>query len=535
MATNKKSKLKQLSKPKTLLIFPPSTVYFGDPTVPALTPPLGLAYLASYLEKYYYPVTILDSIAEGNNKLFTNKKEGYCRYGLNDSQVLNQIKKNSPDIIGISCMYSAYAGDAHRMAKLAKSLNPKTLVVVGGAHASIFPELTLKDKNIDIVVSGEGELTLLEIVKRFEEGKSLSNIPGTLVRKGKKIKSNPPREYLKDIDSIPFPSWHLLPMEKYLSVKGQDYAMRRPGMVMITSRGCPGRCIYCSIHSVWGNSWRGRSPKNVVDEIEKLVIEYGINEFYFFDDSMGANKKRLGKICDEIIKRKLDIRWSPPNGIAHWTLDEKLLEKMKKAGCYRITFGIESGNLETRKFIGKPYDLSQAKKMIKHANKIGMWTICTNIIGFPYETRQQIQDTIDFAVKSGTDLAVFYLLCPHPGTKVYDIFKSEGLIDLDKIFSPYKKYQTEDFAEIGQVLAGRGAATKNFSKEELQVIVSEAYRSFLLKRLTSFLDLRRIFNKIHSWEDFLFVVKIGRNSFKVILRNISHRTFGSQMLKRDVK
>ena len=305
--------------------------------------------------------------------------------------------------------------------------------------------------------------------------------------------------------------------------------------VLTKPYSCPGRCIYCSIHSVWGNSWRGRSPKNVVDEIEKLVIEYGINEFYFFDDSMGANKKRLGKICDEIIKRKLDIRWSPPNGIAHWTLDEKLLEKMKKAGCYRITFGIESGNLETRKFIGKPYDLSQAKKMIKHANKIGMWTICTNIIGFPYETRQQIQDTIDFAVKSGTDLAVFYLLCPHPGTKVYDIFKSEGLIDLDKIFSPYKKYQTEDFAEIGQVLAGRGAATKNFSKEELQVIVSEAYRSFLLKRLTSFLDLRRIFNKIHSWEDFLFVVKIGRNSFKVILRNISHRTFGSQMLKRDVK
>lgn len=521
------------SLPKTLLIFPPSTVFKGDPTVPIVTIPLGLAYLASYLEKYNYPVEILDCVTEGRKK--KNSKSGSICYGLSDREILKKIKKYSPDIVGITCLYTAYAGDAHRVASLVKKVSRKILVVFGGAHATIFPELTLQDKNIDVVVMGEGEETLLEIVKAVSKKKSLAKIAGTVIKQNNKIVVNKPREFIENLDEVPFPARHLLPMEKYLKSPDYSFSMRPPSAQMITSRGCPGHCIYCSIHSIWGHSWRGRNPKSVVDEMEMLKREYRVGEIDFFDDSMGASKKRLEEICDEIIKRKIDIKWSPPNGIAHWTLDEKLLEKMKKAGCYRITFGIESGNLETRKFIGKPYELSQAKKMIKHANKIGMWTICTNIIGFPDETREQINDTIKFAIDSDTDLAIFYLLCPHPGTQVYEIFKEKKLADFDYIFTPNKKIKTNDYLQIGKALAGRGVKTNNFSQEQLQEIVSNAYKHFLRKRLISFFNPLRIIRKIHSLEDFIYVSKICFKFLGILLREATNKTFGSQMLRRDLE
>lgn len=519
--------------PRTLLIFPPSTVYFGDPTVPVATPPLGLAYLAGYLEKYGFPVAILDAVAEGG--IHKKKKEKFIRYGLRDEEILKKIKNYSPDIVGITCLYTAYAGDAHRIAQIAKEANKKVLVVFGGAHATIFPELTLKDKNIDIVVIGEGETTLLDIVRRKKSGKSLINIPGTVVKSKRKIVWNKPKAFIKDISDIPFPARYLLPMDKYLTAPDYSYTMRPPATPMVTSRGCPGRCVYCSIHSVWGHTWRGRRSEEVVDEMEMLQKKYRVGEIDFFDDSMGADNKRLEAICDEIVKRKLDIKWSPPNGIAHWTLNERLLDKMKKSGCYRITFGIESGNPEMRRFIGKPYDLAQAKRMIGYANKIGMWTICTNIIGFPNETRKQIQDTINFAIKSDTDLAIFYLLCPHPGTQIYESFKREGSINFDYIFTPKKSLKTEDFVKIGQALAGRGTKTKYFSEQQLQEIANRAYRKFLTRRFISFLNPTRIIRKIHSKEDFLYVVKIFINSVKIFLRGIAGKTFGSQMLRRNIE
>jgi len=525
---------KSFKKPKILLILPPSTVYFGDPTVPVVTPPLGLAYIAAYLEKFGYQVEILDTIAEGKNKTLVNKQKKYSLYGLNDKEILDKIKEFHPDIVGITSMYTAYAGDAHRVAGLVKRYDKKVSVVFGGAHATIFPELTLKDKNVDLVVMGEGELIFLDLVRKLEKNKSLLYTTGTIAKKGKKIIKNKPKEFIKNIDILPFPAWHLLPMESYLKINDSDYAMRNPGMVMITSRGCPGKCIYCSIHSVWGHFWRGRNQENVVDEIEKLVKEYGVKEIYFMDDSMGISPPRLEKICKEIIRRKIDIRWTVPNGIAHWTLNEDLLKLMKESGCYRITFGIESGNPQVRRFIGKPYPLEQAKKMIRYANKIGMWTICTNIIGFPEETREQIKDTVKFAIESDTDLAVFYLLCPHPGTQAYDIFKRLGLLNLDYILSLGSKLKTEDFAKIGQTLAGIGVKTKYLSQKELQEIVSSSYSTFLRSRLLKFLNPLRVKSKIHSAEDLKFVTKIFFNYLKLMLRNLGSTTFRSHMLRRDV-
>jgi radical SAM superfamily enzyme YgiQ (UPF0313 family) len=206
---------------------------------------------------------------------------------------------------------------------------------------------------------------------------------------------------------------------------------------------------------------------------------------------------------------------------------------MKAAGCYRITFGIESGNDETRKFLGKPYPLEQAKRMIRHAKKIGLWTICTNIIGFPYESREAIMDTIAFNCNSGTDMAVFYLLCPHPGTRVYDIFKKENLLNLDRYLVPEYAQKQTGMENIGMKLAGRGAHTKHHSIEELHQYVSVAYKKFFQATLGRLLlNPIPIFYKIRSFEDFRYMLKIAGFGLKASFSAITGRSFFSQNMRK---
>ena len=248
--------------------------------------------------------------------------------------------------------------------------------------------------------------------------------------------------------------------------------MRRNAIGIITSRGCPNDCIYCTVKGVWGRTWRGKSAKRTVDEIEQLN-KMGYDEFSFLDDSVSTDRKRWEDICDEIIKRKLNIRWSTPNGIAHWTLDRNILRKMKRAGCYRITLGIESGCQRVREFIGKSYPLSQAKEVIRYANRLGIWTIATTIIGFPGETRKQMLDTLKFVKSSGVDFATFYLLDVYPTADI----------------SRYK---------VDLTLA-----------KEMQF---KFYRSFIIHRA---LRAWNIVFKIRSLEDLRYTLKLLINGLKI--------------------
>ena len=247
----------------------------------------------------------------------------------------------------------------------------------------------------------------------------------------------------------------------------------------------------------------------MVDEMEMLIKDFGAGEFAFQDDSVSVDKNRFEKLCDEIIIRKLNIRWTTPNGIAHWTLNEKLIKKMKEAGCYRITFGIESGDKKIRRWVGKPYDLSRAEELIRYANKIGMWTLSTYIIGFPYETGKQLKKTLDFAINSDVDLAFFFRLGPRPGTPIYEIFKKEGWLMKNKhlLFSENVACQT-----------------KYFSGEEIVSMQKQMYRKFLFRRWLSPLAMIRIFRKIKCREDFLYVVSVGLAGFKLVLSLLSTRS-----------
>jgi magnesium-protoporphyrin IX monomethyl ester (oxidative) cyclase len=513
----------------------PATVYKPDLTRLGVIPPLGLAYLASYLEANGgFKVRIFDVIAESIGKpLYADNKMIRC--GLSDAEISFRIISEDPDVIGISCMYTAYAHDAHKIAALAKSINPNIVTVMGGAHVSISPEMCIRDKNVDVVVVGEGEVTFLELIEKLERKKDISSIRGTVVRVDEKIIRNEPRPYIEDLDSVPFPARHLLPMDIYFreAVKS-PFLMRTPATAMITSRGCLGNCVFCSIHSVWGHKWRGRSASNVVDEIEFLIDKYNIREVAFGDDNVAASKKRMETICDEIIRRKLDIKWATPNGIAHWTLNKNLLKKMKKSGCYRLTFGIESGNIKTREFIGwkKSFDLDQAKEIIKYSNKIGLWTIATFILGFPYENSESINDTINYAIKSDVDFAAFYLLNPFPGTKVYDMFRKEGLVNFDDILSS-ENPTIQQLSELGAALAQNGCNTKYFTLRQLREYLTLAYSSFMKARFKSFLNPLRLFRKIKSKEDMSYVLKVGRWQMKFFLEGLTEKKFNVQMITKE--
>lgn len=492
---------------RVLLIFPPTTVYGDDPSVPPVVQPLGLACLAAYIEREGHEVTILDGRGKRQD---TVKYSSYTRYGLSDEEILRKIEEIKPGVVGISNMWTAYSGDAHRMAKIVKERHPEIPIVFGGSHPSEFPELVMKDINVDLVVMGEGEVTFTEMLRHLENNQPMDGIAGVVYRKEGKIVRNEQRERIEDIDSLPLPARHLLPMDRYLEEsRRSQYTMRKPSIPMLTSRGCPQKCVFCTVRAVWGRDWNGRSPKNVVDEIEYLQKEYGVREVSLMDDDLARDAKRLVAICDEIIARKIDIRWAPPNGIAHWLLDEAALDKMKRAGCYRVTFGIESGNKEVRKFIKKKVPLEQATRMIRHANKIGMWTVCTFILGFPYETKETMRDSIRYAIDCDTDMAVFYLLMPHPTSDVYETFKKEGLLNFDHIMDPAEYKNEEDFAKIGEALAQRGAQTKHCTPAELQEMLNEAYQTFFKARLKDFMNPLWALRKVRSFEDFRYLIQVG--------------------------
>ena len=482
-------------------------------------PPLGLMYLAGYLRKEGLETGIVElGVFDAKDAIRVGRK---VRFGLSDEGIKDIIKQQRPKIIGLTCMYSVYYRDIIEIADTVKRISPEIKVVLGGNHASSFWREILKNRSIDFVVIGEGEETFLELSRKLLQGGDVTSLLGLAFRdENNAVKRTDPRPLIKNLDTVPFPAVDLIDFKKYLG-EGNPFAMRFPVAGIVSSRGCLGDCVYCTVKAVWGRSWRGRSPKDVVDEIELLYNKYSIKEFAFLDDSASVDRKRWEGICVEIIRRKLDIKWTTPNGIAHWTLTKDVLDKMKKAGCYRVTFGIESGDPETRRFLGKPYSLAQAKELIRHANRIGLWTICTNIIGFPYEKLDAIKKTILFAKDSDTDFACFYLLIPQPASNVYQYFKKEGLLDFENFFES-DAFGEDEFEKINYILNETGSDTVHFKKEELSRMQKEAYRSFIIYRALSYLfNPLKIMRKIHSAEEVRYLLRLIGRGFMIFFRTLN--------------
>lgn len=474
---------------RVLLIYPPTTCV-GSGLVVTSHAPMGLMYLAAYIRKVGHDVKLLDALAEGRNNIKTTRSG--VSLGMSWPQIRKEIREFKPTVIGLSVMFTAYYFDALDLAKKIKKYNPKIKIVFGGSHVSVDPGASMAEKAIDYVIYGEGELSFEKLLRVLEKNENdFSKINGLAYRQGRRVVVNPPAELIKDLDILPFPDWGMLNLDNY-DLGDASQVMRKPCFTVETSRGCPNHCMYCSSFAVWGHRWRGRSPDNVLDEIQNLVDKFGAKEIAFYDDSMSVDRERMIAICKGLIKRKLNIKWTPPNGIAHWTLDKDLLLLMKKSGCYKITFGIESGDSETRRWVGKPYDLIQAKELTRYANSIGMWTLATNIIGFPYEKEEQIRKTLEFAIDSDVDMALFFRLGLRPGAPVYEIFRKEGWLPKDK-----KVLFTEN----------QSLNTKYIKGKDLVQLQQEMYEAFMRKRWKNLSVVARVLKKIRSFEDLVYVFK----------------------------
>jgi len=430
---------------RVLLVFPPATIYPDEDPPQAF--PLGIGYLAAVLEKQGYQVRVLDCTANDQN--LTKNKDGTLHAGLTWAEIKEEVEDFHPDFVGISCLWTADYPNAKRISEIVKKLEDIP-VILGGAHTTALPQEVLSNQTIDYVVIGEGEIALPRLLKHITENKQLSNLGGIGYKANGTLKINPINEYVSNLDDLPFPARHLFPMQDYLSSQNvHNYIFKRqPQAQMITSRGCPLNCSFCTIHSIWGKKVRFRSPENVVDEIEFLVSEYGVKEIHFEDDNISINPARMKKICEEIIRRKLDIAWTAPNGMYVHTLTKDLLNTMKQSGCYRVSMGIENGNQEfLKKVLRKALNLQKVRSVAKDLKDLKIESTGFFILGIPGETTQTMEQTIDFAKSLDLDDAIFSIYSPYPGTELYDLCISKGyispVIDHARFKNKYSTLNTE--------------------------------------------------------------------------------------------
>jgi magnesium-protoporphyrin IX monomethyl ester (oxidative) cyclase len=396
---------------------------------------LDVAYIAALLEKQH-EVRIIDAPTEGWENLEEIDGTKY-RQGLPNKEIANRIKQWSPDVVGITIPFSGWWKSTYEVVSVVKSINKDIITVLSGLHPSARPKECLEHPNIDFVVIGEPEQTMFELVgvleqKNLEDIKKVKGIG--FVKNGKTV-ITPLRPLIEDLDSLPFPARHLLPMSKYFEAVKENPLrgeICKPWAMMITSRGCPYDCVFCSIHNVMGKKWRGRSPQNVVAEIEHLVHTYNIKQIDFYDDNMTLNKKRMETICDLIVKKELDIEWYVPNGVRADTLDENLLRKMKLSGCKQIRIAPESGVQSVLdNIVKKNLNLKDVEKAVVLSKKVGIKVGCFFVIGLIGETKKDINETINYAYKLrrlGADRFYFSIAMPVYGTELYEKAKSGGFL-----------------------------------------------------------------------------------------------------------
>ena len=470
---------------KTLLIVPPLLMeerYNEYSSAAGTSPPLGLGYIAAVLKKGGHQVNIIDGLIEN----------------LTLNQLMDRIKKYNPDVIGLALNLINY-NNTLKLGSLIKEINKDIKIVAGGPHVSTDPLGSLKDSPFDFGVYGEGEYTYLELIDALEKNKNLDNIRGLVHKKNHKVIKNLPRALIQNLDEIPFPARELfVPLKNYkLSI---FYYKRSPVTTQMTSRGCPFKCIFCD-HNVFGHTFRGHSPEYVVDEMELLKDKYKMKEIMFYDDTFTLNKKRALDICDEIIKRKLDILWSI--GARIDTVDKNLLSKMKKAGCWNIGYGIETGNPEVMKFIKKGIDLPQVKKVVKESVNMGIEVRGLFMLGHPTETKKTLRDTIEFAKSLPLHSVNFSITYPLIGTELYDIADQYGYFNKEKL---------EEF--IGHpsdpIFVPHG-----LTKKDLLDAQRKGYLEFYLNPIR----ILRILKKINSLED----IKKYSRGFSVVIKLLTKK------------
>lgn len=398
---------------KVLFVNPPQTAskykFMG-----VIAPPLGIAYMAGVLQENNIDVEILDASAED----------------MDFKDVEKELLKRKPDLVALTAL-TPTIGRALETAQVVKETLPDSIVVMGGYHPTFNFIETLEDENVDIVIRGEGEYIMLNLVQALENQSSLHDVKGIVFedKNSKEIVVNPEAPLIQDLDELPFPALNLLPMKKY-RLLDMDTHMT----TMITTRGCPMQCSFCSSAAMHGKKIRERSVENIVDEIEYLKTNYDIDTIAFMDDTFTLKKRKVMAICDEILKRNIEIMWDCTSRVD--TLDEKLLKKMKEAGCITIFIGVESADQQQLDNMCKNTTIAKIENAFKIAHKLKIRTIASVALGMPGDTKEIMNKTVKFVHKLKPNYAIYSLATPYPGTRFYKEAFEKNLIKI-KDWSKY--------------------------------------------------------------------------------------------------
>jgi radical SAM superfamily enzyme YgiQ (UPF0313 family) len=412
-----------------MLVFPPvANVRFTN-NICAL--PMGIASLAAYLvDRTDVEVAVLDSVVEGHDKI-EDLDEDTVKFGLGFDDIQKRVREFGPDLLGVSTVFSSQFPFVREIISRARADDPDIFAVTGGSYPSFAAERCINTSGLDAVVIGEGELPLKNIILRINAGDGLEGLSAVAHRTGAGAEVNSDRLFIEDLDDLPLPARDLFPVEKYFRVNlpMQAISKSRRNISVATSRGCPYKCRFCSSTIHWGGRYRMRSVENVLDEFSALKENYDVREVKFEDDNLTFDRDRAKALFRGMIERGFDFKWNTPNGIAVRHLDDEMLGLMKDSGCYELTLAVESGDPEVLKnIIHKPLDLAEARAAAARIKAHGIETAGYFIIGFPGETRKQVENTLRFAVGMELDRVYIFMYTPLPGTELADKALRKGLV-----------------------------------------------------------------------------------------------------------
>lgn len=437
----------------------------------AVWSPISLALCAAILGRRGFKVKLSDCIVEK----------------ITPTGLAKKIKAFKPDFVVINTSTPSIISDLS-VSDLAKKINPKIKTAVFGIHVTAMPRQAFQlSPGLDFVVRGEPEETALELAQKIKTRQGFKKVLGITWREGKKIIDNPARPWIKNLDQLPFPAWHLIYKNNYLMP-----FTNRPFFLVATGRGCPYRCLFCADKTYYGRRLRLRSPKRVVDELEHNQKTYGVSDFLFWAESFTINRRFALSVCNEIISRGLKVRWVCNSRVDN--VDLGFLKKFKQAGCQMIGYGIESGNQEILNGVRKGTTLKQAREAVGLAKQAGLEVTGHCILGLPGETRRTIKQTEKFVSNLGLDFVQFYCAVPFPGSDLYALAKKEGWITSNDWSLYEQNFSVLSYGELkaDQIMNLRQQAYKNFYLSP-QTIIRTLARLRTPREFLSFLFMAKDF------------------------------------------
>ena len=466
---------------KILLIQPPIQDFYQTPI---RTQPIGLAYLAASLINQGYQVEILDCQTEKKKSIpipaelsylkdfypFNDRSpfklySGYYHFGMDYQEIKEKIKDSKADILGISSCFTPYHGEALEIARIIKQWDRNKIVVMGGAHISCDPEGVLRSPFVDYAILGEGEVRFPLLIEQIQKGKigNFEKIDGIGYRKDGEIRINPLQNFIQDLDSLPHPARELLDPDRYRIRK------KRSTMI-ITSRGCPHGCAYCSAHLVMGPSFRTRTPEAILKEMKECQEKYGVRIFDIEDDNFTFDQERAKQLMNLIIgsfgEEKIEL--SAMNGVSFASLDEELLKLMKRAGFKTINLSYVSTDPSTKERMGRPKAKAEFDEILEEAKRVGLGVIAYAILGMPGQTIEEMVDTLIFLMGKRVLIgpSIYY---PTPGTPLFERCEKGGILPPHMVQwrSSAFPIETKEFSRIDLLTLFRLARVINFIKGKM--------------------------------------------------------------------